>query len=321
MTIITDEAETISRPPTAVIAEYLRHSISITYLLGQIWSGRWLALAGFLIGLGYGSYTVWVNPAQYVATMRVSPAESDIGGATAGGGGAGLLADLTGSMGTMKVPKFTQFTLSLSSTGVADLLIKRHDMLCRVYKGECDAATHTWRARTGWRESISSFLAWLGHLPDPNAGRTDIDLANYIRDSVRLDQPKQSAIATLTFVNRDPKFAADFISKVTQATDDYIKQQSREIQRRYVDYLTASAARTLNVEQRTAIDALLLQNERQLMLTEVNVPYAAQIMDGPTVVPIYGASRTLAVAAFIGLIIGAMIAACRDLVPRGWRFW
>jgi len=321
MTIITEDAEPISRSPTAVIADYLRQSISLSAILGQIWTGRWLVIAGFLLGLCDGVYSVWTSPAQYAATMVISPTESDIGGGEIGGGATGLLADLTGNLGATKVPKFMQFTLGYASSGVAELLNRRYDMLCQVYASECNVTTHSWRARTGWKERIGSFLAWLGHLPDPNAGRTTIDLAGYIKNSVKLEQSKQSAVATLSFVNRDPKFAAEFLTKVVKGTNDYIKQQNNEVQRRYVDYLTASAAKTTNVEQRMAIDALLLQNERQLMLTEVDVPYAAKTMDGPTVIPIYNVQRTLAIYALIGLVIGTIVAACRNLVPRGWRFW
>lgn len=323
MTIITEDAEPISRTPTGAIAEYLRQSISVSSILQQMWSGRWLIIAGFVLGLCDGAYTVWTRPALFSASMRVSPAEGDTGGGEIGGGSGsgGLLADLTGSLGSNKVPKFLQFTLGYSSSNVANLLDRRYGMLCRVYKDECDIATHTWRPRTDWRARIGSFFAWLGHLPDPNAGRTTIDLANYIHDSVKLEQSKQNAVATFSYTNRDPRFAAEFLSKVVQGTNDYIKQQNQGVQHRFVDYLTASAAKTTNVEQRMAIDALLLQNERQLMLTEVDVPYAAQIMDGPTVVPVYNVPRTLAVYAFMGLLVGLIAAACRNLIPRRWRFW
>ena len=71
-------------------------------------------------------------------------------------------------------------------------------------------------------------------------------------------------------LNRDPKFAAEFLAQVAKATNDYIRAQNREIQGRYVDYLGASAVKATNVEQRQALDTLLLQEERQLMLTEVD---------------------------------------------------
>lgn len=322
MTTITDEAEPVSRSPTAAIADYLRQTISVSYILGQIWSGRWLIAACFAMGLCVGVYNAWTGSARYIATMRVLPAESDLsGGDNALSGATGLLAGLTGGANVTRVPKFTQFTMGLSSVAVADLLNKRYDMLCLVFRDDCDLATHTWRERTGWRNQLNGFFAWLGHLPNPNGARTTTDLATYIAGSVKVEQSKQSAVATLSFINRDPKFARQFLLQVFNGTNDFIKQQNRDVQRSYVNYLTAAAGKATNVEQRQAIDTLLLQTERQLMLTEVDVPYAAQIMDGPNAAPIYDTRRTLAINALIGMLIGGMLATCRNLVPRRWRFW
>src|SRR6185312_15070692 len=129
MTSITDEGQAQSRPPTAAIADYLRQTVSVSYILGQIWSGRWLVISCFVLGLCTGVYMVWTTPAMYVATVRVSPAESDLSGGDSALSTGGLLADLTGNMSATRVPKFTQFTMGISSVGVAELLNKRHDML------------------------------------------------------------------------------------------------------------------------------------------------------------------------------------------------
>lgn len=321
MTNLIEDLETQPRSPSAAISDYLRRSISVSDIIEQIWSGRLLVIAGLLLGLAFGIYTVWTSPPNYLATMRVSPAESDLSGGSGGGGPGSLIADLTGGANTQSLPKFTQFTMSVSSPGVAAMLDQRYDMVCRVYKRDCNLLTHKWRERRGWRERIDAFFAWLGHLPDPNGARSVIDLSNYIVGAINVDQKTQSAVATLTFANPDPKFAADFLSKLVKTTNDYIKLQNHDVQRRYVDYLTASVAKTTNVEQRQAIGTLLLQEERQLMLTEVDVPYAAQTIDGPTVVPINDVRKRLTIYTLIGILIGGVSAACRNLLPRKWRFW
>lgn len=321
MTSLVEDGEMQSRSPTAAISDYLRQSISVSYILGQIWTGRLLVVAGLLLGLTWGVYVVWTGRPSYMATMRVSPAESDLSGGGGGGGAGSLIADITGGANAQSLPKFTQFIMSIGSPGVAEMMNQRYDMLCRIYHGDCNPVSHKWRERTGWRESIDAFFAWLGHLPDPNGARTIVDLANYTSGAIVVDQNKQNAVATLTYSNPDPKFAEEFLSRVIKSANDYIKLQNHDVQRRYVDYLTASAAKTANVEQRQAIDALLLQEERQLMLTEVDVPYAAQVMDGPTVVPVNDVRKKLAIYTLIGILIGGGLAACRNLMPHRWRFW
>jgi hypothetical protein len=63
----------------------------------------------------------------------------------------------------------------------------------------------------------------------------------------------------------------------------------------------------------------LLQQERRLMMTEVDVPYAATIMDGPTVVPVNSALKTLLINGMLGFFLGIMIVLGRDFVPARWR--
>lgn len=319
---ISDEIEAPFEPPSAVIADYLRKSISISYLLGLVWSGRGIIIITAVIGLLYGVYSVYHAGPAYAATMRVSPAPSDTGlGSTSGAGG--LLAGLTGGSGALQVPKFIQFTYALSSVEVAQSLDQRYDLLCRVYRGECDPKTHQWKPRSGLREWVASVTSRLSGLPDPNVGpRAPIDLANYIADQVIVEQPKKTdSVTLLTYTNRNPQFAAQFLSQVVKATNDYVRAQNRETQKHYVEYLSASAAQMTNVEQRQAIDTLLLQEERQLMMTEVDVPYAAQVLDGPTVSPVNHALKTIAVFTGIGLILGIAIAMCRDILPRRWHVW
>ena len=315
-------AETDHQPPTSVIADYLRKTISISYLVGLAWSGKAVVVVCALLGFSFGVYTVYDAGPSYVATMRISPAPSDssLGDMASGGG---LLAGLTGGSGATQVPKFIQFTYGLYSLEVARTLDQKYDLLCRIYRGECDPKTHQWKPRTGFRDWLPSITARLSGLPDPNTGpRTTLDLATYIGNWVTLEQLKKTdSVYTLAYVNSNPQFAAQFLSRVVKATNDYVRAQSRETLKLYVEYLTASAAKATNVEQRQALDTLLLQQERQLMMTEVDVPYAAQILDGPIVTPANHALKTIALYTIIGLLVGIVIAVSRDLFPRKWRIW
>ena len=303
--------------PSSVIADYLKRSISVSYLLDRMWTGRLIIIAATLAGLLYGIYTAHTNGPRFSASMSISPADSD---AMSDTGATGLLAGLAGTSSTVALPKFTQFISSMGSVGVARELIKRHDLLCQIYNGECDPATHQWRERTGVRAWISGMLAKLGQLPNPNGPRTEIDLAQYVRGAVVSSTNKNNSLVTVTFEHRRPEFAAQVLAMVVATTNDHIRAQNREIQKRYVEYLSQSAVKTTNVEQRQAIDTLLLQEERKLMMTAVDTPYAAKILDGPTVVPVNKVLKTLVVNIFLGFVLGAVLAIFRDKIPgKRWR--
>lgn len=322
---LSNELEEPSQAPSAAIADYLRKSISVSYLLRLAWSGRGIVVITTVIGLLYGVYSVYHAGPSYMATIKIQPAASDTGlGNTSGSGAGGLLAGLTGGSGAAQVPKFIQFTYAMSSLEVARALIQKYDLLCRIYHSQCDPITHQWKPRNStvydWLVSATSRL---GGLPDPNVGpRGPIDLATYIdHNIVAVQLKKTDSVMTLTYVDSNPQFAAQFLSQVVKAANDYVRAQSRETQKRYVEYLTSSAAQTTNVEQRQAIDNLLLQEERQLMMTEVDVPYAAQILDGPTITPVNRALKTIAMFTAIGMLLGFAIAMSRDLLPRRWQVW
>jgi hypothetical protein len=323
MTVNHEDEPTSLRKPAAVVADYLRGSISVSHLLDLAWTGRLFIVATTIIGLLYGVYTVHENGPSFLASMRIAPADGDSSFGDAGGasGASGLLAGLTGGGGTAALPKFTQFLMAMGTEGVAEDLDRKYDLLCRIYRRDCDQVTHRWKERTGIQEWFNGMLARLAGLPDPNGPRTIMDLAHYVGASISTDLNKTNSMVTIEYVNREPVFAAQFLTAVAKASNDYVRAQSRETQKRYVEYLTDSAAKTTNVEQRTAIDTLLLQEERQLMMTEVDAPYAAKYLEQPVVTPVNDALKTIAIRGVVGLVVGIFLALSRNLIPRKWRLW
>lgn len=316
-----DEAQ--SRAPTAVIRDFLRNSISLADVTAQIWSGRLIVIAMLVLGLFYGLYQAHRAGPLYMASVEVLPADSDGGGGGGGSSGAiGLLSSLAGGgAGGGAVPKFTQFQFAIGSVGVAQMLDKKYDMVCVMYRGRCDRKTHTWRPRTGFDASVAAFLARVAGLPDPNGPNTVVDLAHYNFTAISITKDKTSGLVTLSYYNSDPKFASDYLLKVMETTNNYVREQDRATARNMVDYVAHRVATNTNVEQRAALDSLLLQQERRLMMTEVSAPYAATILDGPTVTPMNNVLKTIVINGFMFMVLGMAIAVFRNLVPVRWRFW
>ena len=316
-----DEAQ--SRAPTAVIREYLRNSISIADVTAQIWSGRLIVVAALVFGLFYGLYQAHRAGPLYMASVEVLPADSDGGGSGGGssGGAIGLLSSLAGGGGGGAVSKFVQFQFAVGSVGVAQMLDTKYDMVCVLYRGRCDRKTHTWRPRTGFDAAVAAFLARVAGLPDPNGPNTVVDLAHYNFSGIALTKDKTSGLVTLSYYNSDPKFAADYLLKILDTTNNYVREQDRATARNMVDYVAHRVATNTNVEQRAALDSLLLQQERRLMMTEVNAPYAATILDGPIVTPVNNVLKTILLNGFLFMLLGMTIAVFRNLVPVRWRLW
>jgi len=147
--------------------------------------------------------------------VEITPAAPDGGGLGDMGAAGGLLAGLTGGSATAQVPRFIQFLYALSSVEVARSLDNKYDLLCRIYKGECDLKTRQWKPRTSMQDRFTSLQFRLSGLPDPNVGPRDIiDLAKYIGGSVGVAQLKKTdSVNTITYMDRNPKFAAQFLTR------------------------------------------------------------------------------------------------------------
>jgi len=309
MTIKQEAFEPRTRESSVVIADYLKRSISLSEIMDQLWSGRTIIALSFVVGIAFGIYSAWTKGPNFVAEMKLLPAESSSveGGNSNASGALGLIAGLTGTnLGS--VPKFTQFLSALHSTSVAEILDKKYAMSCRVFAGNCDQKTLQWRKRTGMRAWFNGVMAALSGLPDPNGPYTSTELALYIDGAVEVTIDKANQVVKLDYQSTKPKFATEFLSRLVQTTNDYIKSQDRAVTRQYVAYLTTQTSTATNVAHRDALDQLLLQQERKLMLTEVNVPYAASVLDGPTVLPVNRAFKTITIFGVLGLMVGGLIA-------------
>lgn len=308
MTVEQDAFESRHRDSSVAIADYFRRSVSVSEILDQLWSGRIIIAVCFVLGLVYGAYSISSSGPLFSVEMSLLPAEGgSVDNNASNSGALGLLAGLTGG-GLGQVPKFTQFLAALHSTGVAEVLDKKYAMTCRVFRGDCDQTTLQWRERTGLRPWFNGLLARLSGLPDPNGPRTPTELALYISGAVVPTLDKTSEVVRLDYQSPRPDFAVNFMNVLVKTTNDYIRDQDRVVLQQYVAYLTDQASRATNVAQRDALDQLLLQQERKLMLTEVDVPYAASVLDGPMVLPVNKALKTLAIFGALGLFAGALIA-------------
>jgi hypothetical protein len=310
------------RGPGAI--RYWQKSISLSVINRRLVESWRMIVATTVIAILVGIAQISMRGPTYVATMDLLPSEADLTGNSnlSGNGAFGLIAGLSGLQAN-SVPKFVQFQTALASPDVAKILDRKFNLVCRVYVGECDPVTRQWTPRTDLRARISTILAALQGLPDPTLRRTPADLAGYIGDSIKIATDKTN-IAHLTYANRDPQFASEFLSMVQRTTSDYLKEQDRRVLQQYVDYLSKEIAVTTSVEQRQALGTLLLEQDQRLMLSNVNAPYAAAVLSGPDVAPRSLAAVTLVIFTAIGFVLGIAMA----LIPIeplfskfGSRWW
>jgi hypothetical protein len=301
VTVDYDGEQAAPEPASAVIARFLRRSFSIADVAKRAMRGWLFGLIGLVLGLVFGVYSVWATAPTYTVTIGVLPVDSSGDVFNADSGALSALAGLVGMSGG-PVPRFTRFVSSLYATNVAVIMDKKYDMVCRTFN--CDLKTHKWPKHDDFNTRIQRIIANIAHLPDPDSPRTAKDLAAYTKSNVNMTPDRTTHVLTISMDSRDPKSAVFFLKALVQATNDFIRQEDRSVIQPYVDYLNSKLSTNLNLAQRDALSSLLLDQERRLMLTSVDVPYAASIQDGPNVSVSNTARRMLAVDAFLGLVLG-----------------
>lgn len=315
MTVDYDGERAAPEPVSAVVANFLSRSFSVATVLRRAARGWLFGLVGLVVGFAFGVYTIWVTPPTYSVSIGLLPTDAagDISAVADGGGALGALAGLIG-VGGGPVPKFTRFVASLYATGVAEIMDRDHDMVCRTFSGDCDITTHTWRKHTGFDAWVQGVRAQIAHLPSPDSPRTTLDLANNTESQVTMLSDRTTHVLTLTMESPDPKFAALYLQALVAATNKFVKTADRGNIVPYVNYLNQKLASNLNLTQHDALSTLLLEQERRLMLSSVDVPYAAAVQDGPNVTASNSALRILLVDTVMGLILGAAGGML-------WAFW
>ncbi len=281
--------------------DFAAGTISFADVLAVVWNGKWILAAVVLACLAYAYVS---EPGEsYVASMRVVPAETDLSQTQTIGGGGGFLSGL--GLGQRTLPKFQQFQKALASFGVAEMMEQRFGVLCMIYESECDQATKQWHLQPGAMAAVRRTIRSALGIQDNEGRRNAADLKAFLEGAITIVRDEGTLV--LSFVDHRPDFAASFLGRLYQTTNEYLRVQDKQFLQQYIDYLAARRNTTTSLGSREAIQALLLEQERRLMLSEVDVPYAATALDPPTAYPRNQLVRRLVLWLVIGAALGIFL--------------
>lgn len=130
------------------------------------------------------------------------------------------------------------------------------------------------------------------------------ELSAYIQQRVQLESVGTSTLRRMTYLHPNKEFGVYFINVIHKITDAQIRQDVFTQASERVRYLKDSVAQTSNPEHRRALTALLLEQERLKMLSSIDMPYAANVVEAPATE--YKTAWPLAGLVMVGaLLIGA----------------
>jgi hypothetical protein len=255
---------------------------------------------------------------MYTVQVTMLPLEAGTTDLTGGGGtGLSILSSLLGSSGP--ISKFTRFVASIYTTGLSEYLDKKYDMVCWVY--HCDPKTRAYSKSVGFYADLNRTFARIAHMPDPDAPRGPVDLANFIYNNVVISPDRNTKMLVIQMDNKDPEFAKKFLQQLVNGDNDYIKEQDNKIVRKEMEYISQQLRTNTDLTQRDVLVKMLADQQQHLMLTNVDLPYVALIQDGPTVQGANNAIRFFATFVMFGFMLGGALGIALTFIPSRRRPW
>lgn len=239
-----------------------------------------IALAGAILYLNMATY-------RYSARMLVTPPQNAAGaGQPRGLGSLSSLASLAG----VNMPagpgsgNFMLYLEGLHSQSAAADLARDKQFMRKVFPHEWNEAAHGWRQPRSVLSSTKRFFFDVLGIPNdrwyaPNASR----LQEYIRTEVSVTEDLDTGTVTVAFEHEDPVFAPALLAALHRTVDRQLQEKSLSRAISYIHHLEKVLRTVTVVEHRQALIQTLSEQERIRMIASSSAPFAADIIDGPSV--------------------------------------
>ena len=296
--------------PVAVVDNSEDDEIDIAGMLVTIWKNKITLLFSTICFLIIAVIYLHLSTYIYTAEIKIYPAQGS------GGGGGSQLSGLA-SIAGISLPNEKQaapyelYVEEIYSREVADALSSQMDLMKTIYKGEWDAENARWHKPVGFLTPIIGAVKAIIGIPviawqAPNGRR----LQEYIKGKIVYEQNKEKPTATVSFSDSDPAFAVKFLNALYKAADDKLRQRALERSTKYVGYLSEKLKTTSVTDYRSALVAILSDQEKLSMIASSDLPYAAESLGGAMVSlkPTKPNPRgVLVLAILMGLVAGSLL--------------
>jgi hypothetical protein len=242
-------------------------------------------------------------PLTYTAEMTVAPNRMVDPGGEGSSGGLSSLIGLNG-------PMDAQFELYLStrkSNLLAQRMMATPGVPQKIFKAFWDPETQQWRPPAGLIQdmkrglnSAMGFASWT----QPTPG----DLQGFLDKAFTVEGNKRTLITKISFSDPDPAFAKWLMTTVHDQAEAILKDEAQQRTRIMIAHAVHELSVVTVAEQRSALIQLLSQQEKQLLMIDKNLPYAAVVVDPPSADLPDNAPRPLR-NIFVALVVVSLLCA------------
>lgn len=252
---------------------------SLREMVLMLKDGWFIIMAVVLLALGAGLALILVSTPQYTTTMKVVPIAPERPGLNER---LGALASLAGvSLGVpAQRSDLALFLDGLRSQEVAREIARDESLLRQMFPQEWDPRARSWqRPKPGLlQRARDSLLGLQPYSTPPDAARIQEFLDRYLT-TIEL---KDSPIVLIRIEHPDRLFSQRLLDRLASHSDRLIRERALARAVSNIAFLNAQLQQTSLADQRAALASLLLQQEQIRMLASASLPYAVDVVSGPT---------------------------------------
>jgi hypothetical protein len=289
-------------------------------IVATLGAARYYLILLLLLGALAGGVLSLILTPRYQASMTLIPAQAGLSANAQDfiAAASPTLATLVGSRNSRSGDAdFNVFIESMTSLKTAEVLQADHNVLQIFFRGRWDTQHQTWRHPTGLVYNIKQFI--YGKFGRPASRDPSVkDVAAILKKRVKISLDRISGFQNVTFIDRDPQFAQDFLNWLFTAADKVNRTRVLESSRGEAAALDGLLVDTTVLDERQALVHRLVNDELSAKLSETGQPIAASRIESAWVAPDRVFPNTFLFVAggaagffVLGVLIAAVIGARR----------
>ena len=213
--------------------------------------------------------------------------------------------------------KIVQFMYMAKSHTIAELFDRQHGALKKIFGRLWDVDNDSWKQPRGASARIKGMLNSLVGLPSFRAPDSET-LKDYLRQEVDIAPVKDTPFWKMRIRHTDPELGVWILTHLFEVTDNYLRDQEKRRLQGQIEYLRERSSQVSEVEYRTFLSTLMLQQEQKLLTIRPDQSFIAALVDPPKAdIPPSWPNPVLLVEAV--LIGGTVLSSLLLLLYLNWK--
>jgi len=223
-------------------------------------------------------------PEQYSASMVVGPV-AEVGAAAMGPRVPMMLPDRTaplaeyGAVGET-LSDFSRFLNLLATPVVAERLLESETLIHRLFPARWDAVNARWRSPTGLTGWVRTWALWLVGRQDwvqPDATA----VARQLRRMLGMERVAQGPMRRIRIRYADRETALALLGAIYRAADRHLRDEAARRARLQLAHVERRLETVRVAANRQALGMVRGEYQRLIMMLEVDLPFAADLIEPP----------------------------------------